>query len=238
MRSPSLRFDYEATETFAGIIGGLQLAREEAGLTQIWLAEGLSVRGRAICDWERGAANPTLEHLIGWAGELGLRLALIGPTGKLLPTVLRQLPTESWETFQQRQLATHLRDRRTALGWSQTKSGKKIGVSRDMLNKWELLRKPPRSISLVVWAQAHGFTLVLAPIDVQDRRRRRPSSLRARHSRQESPSPLSALAAPRRENHSRPLKATAPRCHTPPNEQRSTRDSELDDDRSNIRVHI
>jgi len=78
-------------------------------------------------------------------------------------------PGESWEHFERRRLASPLRNRRLALGLSQTEVGNLIGVSRDSVQRWELACVPPRPIAHVVWAQKLGYALALRPASSQRR---------------------------------------------------------------------
>ena len=169
-QSRTLNVDDEARRNITRIMGGLRSARLSAGISQNALAEGLPVRGRAISEWETLAIKPTLEHLIQCCGELNLRLFLVGPDGKPLNAPSRQRPGESWEHFERRRLATPLRNRRLALGMNQGELGELVGVSRDSIQRWELVRVPPRPISHVVWAQKLGYFLALRPVDLPDHR--------------------------------------------------------------------
>ncbi|WP_194891204.1 helix-turn-helix domain-containing protein [Catenulispora pinisilvae] len=178
-RSRTLHVDSEAERTFARIIRSLRSARLDAGLSQNALSAGLPVRGRAISEWETGAIEPTLEHLIQCGGELHLRLVITGWDGKLCKAPWRQRSGETWEHFERRRLATPLRERRVALGMSQGELGELVGVSRDSVQRWELVRVPPRPISHIVWAQKLGYSLALRPVDVPDRRPRRLATDRA-----------------------------------------------------------
>jgi transcriptional regulator with XRE-family HTH domain len=162
-RSRTLHVDAEAERTFAKIIRSLRSARLDAGLSQNALAACLAVGGRAISEWETRAIEPTLEHLIQCCGELHLRLVIARPDGKPCKDPLRQRPGESWKHFERRRLATPLRNRRLALGMSQGELGDLVGVSRDSIQRWELVRVPPRPISHVVWAQKLGRSLALWP---------------------------------------------------------------------------
>lgn len=168
----TLLVDPAAERTFARIIGRLRSVRLEAGATQNGLAAaGLPVRGRAISEWETGAIEPTLEHLILWARALGHHFVIIGWDGRLRNGPLRPRPGESWETFERRRLAVPLRNRRQAMGMNQDELGRLVGVSRDSIQRWELVRVPPRPISHVVWAQALNCTFALQPINFPDRGR-------------------------------------------------------------------
>lgn len=171
-RSSTLNVDSHAERTFATITRGLRSARLDAGLSQNALSAGLSVRGRAISEWETGAIEPTLEHLIQCCDELHLRLVIVGRDSKPHETASRQKPGEPWEHFERRRLATPLRARRIALGMSQSQLSELVGVSRDTIQRWELVRVPPRPISHIVWAQKLGYSLALWRIDVPDGRLR------------------------------------------------------------------
>jgi transcriptional regulator with XRE-family HTH domain len=160
----ALHVDTAAERTFSRIIGGLRAARLDAGLSQNQLATGLPVRGRAISEWETGAIEPTLGHLIQWSRELGRRLVIIGRDGELRIAAVRQRPGESWEVFERRRLAIPLRNRRLVLGLGQGQLGGLVGVSRDSIQRWELVRVPPRPIAHVVWAQRLGYALDVWPI--------------------------------------------------------------------------
>ena len=169
-RPSTLNVDSYAERTFATIIRSLRSARLDAGLSQNALSAGLPVRGRAISEWETGAIEPTFDHLIQCCGELRLRLVIIGRDGTPREAGSRQKPGESWEHFERRRLATPLRARRMALGMSQGHLSELVGVSRDTIQRWELVHVPPRPISHVVWAQRLGYSLGVGRIDVPDGR--------------------------------------------------------------------
>jgi hypothetical protein len=60
----------------------IRVARQQAGLSQGELAEGLGVRQSSISQWERGATDPTGRRLVELMGRLpGLAEALKGTTG-------------------------------------------------------------------------------------------------------------------------------------------------------------
>lgn len=166
----TLNVSYATEETVARIIGGLRSARVEAGISQNALSSGLPVRGRAISEWETGAIEPKLGHLIQWSSELGLRLVIVGWDSSLRVDAVRQRSGESREVFERRRLAWPLKSRRQALGMSQGELSELVGVSRDSIQRWELVRVPPRPIAQVVWAQKLGCSIALRPIDTPDRR--------------------------------------------------------------------
>jgi transcriptional regulator with XRE-family HTH domain len=172
----ALHVDYTAERAFARIVGGLRSARLDAGLSQNALAVGMPVRGRAISEWETGAIEPTLGHLIQWSHELGRRLVIIGRDGELRIGPVRQRPGETFEIFERRRLAVPLRNRRLALGMAQGELGALVGVSRDSIQRWELVRVPPRPIAHVIWAQKLGYSLDVLAVPDNPRRVRRPSS--------------------------------------------------------------
>jgi transcriptional regulator with XRE-family HTH domain len=153
----ALRVDYAAEKNLARIICGLRSARREAGLSQNRLSAGLPVRGRAISEWETGLMEPTLEHLIQWSGELGRRLVIVGPDGELRDGPAGPRPGETWVLFERRRLAVPLRNRRLALGMTQAELGRLVGVSRDSIQRWELVRVPPRPIAHIMWARRLGY---------------------------------------------------------------------------------
>lgn len=171
-RSRTLHVDSEAERTLATIIRSLRSVRLDAGRSQNALSAGLPVGGRTISEWETGAIEPTMEHLIQCCGELHLRLVIAGQDGKPCTAASRQRPGESWEHFERRRLATPLRERRVALGMSQGTLGEFVGVNRDSIQRWDLVRVPPRPISHVVWAQMLGYCLALRPINLPDQRSR------------------------------------------------------------------
>jgi transcriptional regulator with XRE-family HTH domain len=154
-----LNVDVTAERAFSRIIDSLRTARVDAGISQNALAIGLPVRGRAISEWETGAIEPTLGHLIQWSRVLGRRLVLVGRDGEPRTGLLRQRPGESWEYLERRKLAIPLRNRRLALGIGQGELGLVVGVSRDSIQRWELVRVPPRPIAHVVWAHRLGYAL-------------------------------------------------------------------------------
>ncbi|MEY9895744.1 transcriptional regulator with XRE-family HTH domain [Catenulispora sp. MAP12-49] len=169
----ALHVDYTAERAFTRIVGGLRSARLAAGLSQNGLACGMPFRGRAISEWETGAVEPTLGHLIQWSHELGRRLVIIGRDGELRIGPVRQRPGETFEIFERRRLAVPLRNRRLALGMGQGELGALVGVSRDSIQRWELARVPPRPIAHVVWAQKLGYSLDLLAVPNGVRRVRR-----------------------------------------------------------------
>ncbi|MEY9887681.1 transcriptional regulator with XRE-family HTH domain [Catenulispora sp. MAP5-51] len=154
-----LHVDAGAERALQRIAKGLRSARLEAGVSQNALAVGLPVRGRAVSEWETGAIEPTLGHLIQWSGELSRQLVIIGRDGGVRNGPLRQRPGETWEVFERRRLAVPLRNRRLALGMTQGQLGELVGVSRDSIQRWELVRVPPRPIAHVVWARQLGYSL-------------------------------------------------------------------------------
>jgi transcriptional regulator with XRE-family HTH domain len=160
----ALHVDAAAERALARIVAGLRTARLDAGLSQNTLSSGLPVRGRAISEWETGAIEPTLGHLILWSRELGRRLVIVGRDGEPRNGPIRQRPGDSWESFERRRLAIPLRNRRLALGMAQGELGRLVGVSRDSIQRWELVRVPPRPIAHVVWAQRLGYTLDVRPL--------------------------------------------------------------------------
>ncbi|MEZ0108585.1 transcriptional regulator with XRE-family HTH domain [Catenulispora sp. EB89] len=167
-----LHIDDAAERVFAQIIGGLRHARVEVGISQNALSAGLPVRGRAISEWETRAVEPTLEHLILWCRELGLRLVIVGWEGEARYGPVRPRPGETQEIFDRRCLASPLRNRRQALGMSQGRLCELIGVTRDSIQRWELVRVPPRPIAHVVWAQRLGCSIALRPINTPTMRPR------------------------------------------------------------------
>jgi len=156
--------DDVAELNFARIVAELRAARLEAGLSQNALSAYLPVRGRAISEWETGAEEPTLQHLVQWSRALDQRLVIVKPGGLFWRGSSRQRAGESMESFEQRRMAQPLRNRRIALGLSQTGLGQLVGVSRDSIQRWELCRVPPRSIALVVWAQKLGCSVGVRPV--------------------------------------------------------------------------
>ena len=160
----ALHVDYEAERVLTRIVGALRSARLEAGLSQNALADSLPVRGRAVSEWETGAIEPTLGHLMQWSRELNRRLVIIGPDDEPRIGPARQPPGESWEIFERRRLAVPLRNRRLALGMAQVELGELVGVSRDSIQRWELTHVPPRPMAHIVWAQKLGYTLDIRPI--------------------------------------------------------------------------
>lgn len=157
--------DDTAEQNFAEIIRDIKSARLKKGLSQNGLSSSLPVRGRAISEWETGAIQPKLNHLILLTHELDLRLAIIGLDGKPCNGPSRQRPGESWVKFERRRLAWPLKGRRVAQGMSQTELANLVGVSRDSIQRWELAHVPPRPIALAVWAQKLGYSLALRQAD-------------------------------------------------------------------------
>ncbi|MEZ0109294.1 transcriptional regulator with XRE-family HTH domain [Catenulispora sp. EB89] len=150
------------------MIRHLRSVREEADLSQNALAEGLPFRGRAISEWETGAVEPTLEHLMQLAQKLGSYLVILGLSGDLRTHPIRRPAGDSWQVFERRRLALPLRNRRLALGLSQDGLGFHVGVSRDSIQRWELARVPPRPMALIVWAQKLGYSLSIRSMSQYD----------------------------------------------------------------------
>ena len=165
----TLHIDDAAESILVGYIVTLRSARTTAGLTQDEVASGLPVRGRAISEWENLTSKPKLRNLIGWSEQLHHRFVILGQDGEPLRGPSIQRPGESWEHFERRRLASPLRNRRLALGLSQTEVGRLVGVSRDSIQRWELVCVPPRPIAHVVWAQKLGYLLALRPVSSQGR---------------------------------------------------------------------
>ena len=164
----TLQVDEAAEKFFACIVDSLRSARRDAGLSQNALSSGLPVRGRAVSEWETGAVEPTLGHLIQWSRELGWRLVIVGPDGELRAVLVRSRPSQVWETFERQRLAVPLRNRRLALGLTQEELGQRVGVSRDSIQRWELASVSPRPIALIVWAQKLECSVALQPINTPD----------------------------------------------------------------------
>ncbi|WP_323747440.1 helix-turn-helix transcriptional regulator [Catenulispora rubra] len=160
-----LHVDKAAEQMVAQIMCGLRSERLSVGISQCALAEGLPFRGRAISEWETLAIQPTLDHLILLAHALDQRLVVLGWNGLLRVDAVRQRPGESLVVFERRRLAWPLKSRRQAMGMSQGELGELVGVSRDSIQRWELVRVPPRPIAHVVWAQKLGCSIALQPID-------------------------------------------------------------------------
>jgi len=164
----TLQVDDLARDTLAQIIEHLRSTRNGVKRSQNDLAVGLPVRGRAISEWETGAAEPTLEHLMQLARELDNQLVLLGPSGDVRTHPVRRNAGASWQVFERKRLALPLRNRRLALGLSQDGLGYHVGVSRDSIRRWELARVPPRPIALIVWAQKLEYTLAVRPVDISE----------------------------------------------------------------------
>lgn len=164
----TLHVDEAAEKVLACIVGGLRSARRDAGLSQNALSAGLPVRGRAISEWENGAIEPTLGHLIQWSLELGRRLVIVGPDGESRTGRGRSRSGQAWETFERQRLAVPLRNRRVALRLTQEELGQRVGVSRDSIQRWEHASVSPRPMALIVWAQKLELSVVLLPINAQD----------------------------------------------------------------------
>lgn len=122
-----------------------------------------------------------MEHLIEWADGLNLRLVIWNLNGPPFASV-RQQAGEDWYQYERRRLAVPLKIRRQALGWSQLKLGEQIGVTKDSIQRWELVKTPPSVMAKIVWVQALGYRLglqeVKSPIQLiaaaQRRRERKP----------------------------------------------------------------
>lgn len=89
---------------------------------------------------------------------------IVGPDGEVRTGPVRPLRGEPWEVFDRRRLAVPLRNRRLFLGLAQGEFGRRVGVSRDSIQRWELARVPPRPMSLIVWAQKLDCSVAMQPI--------------------------------------------------------------------------
>lgn len=161
----TLHIDAAAEAAYAQIVSGLRSARLAGGRSQNALAANLPVRGRAVSEWETGAIRPTMEHMIQLSRELDQRLVILDRNGELLHMPQPWTVGDTWESSERRRLAVPLRRRRRALGLSQSELGQVVGVSRDSIQRWELVHVPPRPIAHVVWAQKLGCSLALWPAD-------------------------------------------------------------------------
>ena len=160
----TLNLDPVAAAAYAGIPHALRAERLRRRISQAQVAAGLPVRGRANCEWETGAVQPTLDHLILWAASLEQRLALVDARGQVGPPQVRQRPGETWTQFERRRLAVPLRLRRQAMGIAQEEIGRVVGVSRDSVCRWERATAPPWPANAAVWAQTLGYTLTVRPV--------------------------------------------------------------------------
>lgn len=156
----TLHVDDQAAWTFFQIINDLRSARVASGQSQDALSCRLPVRGRAISEWETGAIQPALRHLIQWSRALDHPLVIAGRGGEPREGPHR-LSREAWETFELRRLVVPLRNRRLALGMLQGEIASLVGVSRDSIHRWELARVPPRPMALIVWAHKLDYRLRL-----------------------------------------------------------------------------
>lgn len=164
----TLQVDEAAEKFFACIVDSLRSARRNAGLSQNALSSGLPVRGRAVSEWETGAVEPTLGHLIEWSRELGRRLVIVGQDGAPRTGPVRPKAGETWEASERRRLAVPLRNRRLVRGLTQEDLGRRVGVSRDSIQRWELASVSPRPIALIVWAQKLECHVALQPVETSD----------------------------------------------------------------------
>jgi transcriptional regulator with XRE-family HTH domain len=55
-------------------IEALRLERRRQRVKQVVLAATLGVKQQALCNWEKGYATPTDEHLHAWSAGLGLQV--------------------------------------------------------------------------------------------------------------------------------------------------------------------
>ncbi|MBS2554578.1 transcriptional regulator [Catenulispora sp. NL8] len=163
-----LHVDFAAERNYAGIFGRLRSERLAAGLSQSTVASWFSIRARAVSEWETGAVQPTLDHLILLSGELGWRLVIVDRRG--VSRGPQQRPGESWVVFERRRLATPLKSRRLAWGLTQGELGQRVGVSRETIQRWEVARTSPRPMGLIVWAQKTNYCLGLRPMGAAERR--------------------------------------------------------------------
>lgn len=159
-----LNVDDVAQAVYHQIIGDLRAARIQADRSQGSVADNLSIRAKTLCEREKGIAQPPLDGLIQWAGELGRQLVVVDQDGKPRPGPRDWYRDEPWEKFERRRLATPLRNRRVALRLSQPGLGRLVGVSRDSIQRWELVQVPPRPRALVVWTRKLGYSLALRSI--------------------------------------------------------------------------
>jgi transcriptional regulator with XRE-family HTH domain len=159
----TLHVDYDAQRMLARVISVLRTARGSSGQSQSALSSRLPVSSKAISDWETGAIQPTLGHLIQWSRELGYHLVVSRGGGQLPHGARQRGERETGVSFERRHLATPLKSRRIALGLSQGDLARLVGVSRDSVQRWELGYVPPRPIALAVWAQKVGCSVILRP---------------------------------------------------------------------------
>lgn len=158
-----LHINEEAERTYARLISNLRSARQELHVSQNTLSSNLPVRGRAISEWETGAIEPTMNHLILWSDSVRLRLEIVERDNVVLNRPIHHRAGESWLIFERRRLADPLKHRRVATGLAQEHLSHLIGVSRDSVSRWESARVPYRPMALVVWAQVLGYSVALRP---------------------------------------------------------------------------
>lgn len=159
----ALRVNSAAEEAFRQLLGNLRSVRENTGLSQDALTSRLLVRRGTVFEWEKGTARPTMRNLLLWSRELGLRLVLIGPDGKVRQASSKRIIGEAPEARELRSMAVPLKKLRVDRKLSLVKASRVIGVDRNSLLRWESARVTPRPMALIVWAQTLDCSVALRP---------------------------------------------------------------------------
>lgn len=151
-------------EVMARLIARLRIEREACpGLTQETLASRLGVKGNSLREWEAVREYPTLVHLICWASEFGLRLAVVDSERREQSAAVPEA-AGSWAEREVRRLTATLCERRNRSSDTQLWLSGVLGVSQMTVSRWETGGGRPRPASLVRWARGVGLSVVLVPV--------------------------------------------------------------------------
>lgn len=163
----ALRVDVAVRHHLGALLSELRSARKDADLPLRALAARLSVTVTSVADWEAGRDDPTMSHFIGWARELGFRLAIVDPQDSPGLTSGQLDEGESWEMHEMRRLAAALWTRRRSRQMSQAALAAEIGVGRISMQRWESAQVFPRPIAFLVWASALECSVALRRSTIQ-----------------------------------------------------------------------
>lgn len=128
------------------------------------LALRLGVSVSTVTDWEVGRDTPTVLHLIQWARDFGLRLAICDDYGDRSLPELVALEGESWESCEVRRIGATLHDLRRVRELTQSAVASALGISALTVLRWEQARQVPRLRLLVRWARSLGGVVQLRSI--------------------------------------------------------------------------
>jgi transcriptional regulator with XRE-family HTH domain len=142
----------------------LEAFRRQAGMRRLDLAQRLAVSEETIRLWERGAVQPSEDHLV----RLIPMLAIEGS--------LWQAPPAAPAEAERPELATRLCEERTELGLTRAAVARHLGVAAELYEAWEAGRAEPEARHLTVLASHLGLPeaavaeLAAAPLDVDHQR--------------------------------------------------------------------